>query len=136
MNYEYKELIVEQLFGLIEGSAKTLESIISNNFKRKFKFSPDYIKVSSTDYFVTDDGIYKNSWVGTMTAIICIEGEEFSVTRDWYEEFEIDKKHPDFQNDWFFESDNCYSYIKCKEIVKSINPKEIAKKNINTYDSN
>ena len=134
MEPKYKEFIIRGLYGLIEGSASSLEFHLESNFKLIFGFQPESITVTHKDKFVGADEKSNGCWIGEMTIRIVLEGEEFSVTRDWGEEYEHDTNHPDYNSDdYFYESDKCFSYKKCNELLESISPKGIAKDRLKNF---
>lgn len=123
MENKYKKFVLAGLYGLIDGSAESLEYIMRYDFKARFKHEPDLIKVSSTNRFV-DEQRLKGIWIGSMTATLIVKGEEYTLTRDWGEEYDNNKNHPNFDTDWFYESDDCFSWKKSQEILKSFNAEE------------
>jgi hypothetical protein len=119
MKKEYKEFVIHQLYGLIDGTHISLESHMNHIFPEIFGFKPDKITVIESKHKVTDK--LPSSWIGAMLATITIEGESFSYERDFGEEYEHDILHPDYEtDDWFYEGDKCYAYFKCNEAIKSI----------------
>lgn len=121
MENKYKEFAVDLLYGLIIGSPKSLEGLLNEQFKFRFEHEPDSIKVTSTNRIVEDDGNFKGSWIGTMTVTLLVNGEEYIITRDWGEEYDNDKTHPNFEtDDWFYDGEDCFSWKKSQEILKSI----------------
>lgn len=120
MENKYKEFILSTLFGLIEGSPKSLEDMLSRDFKTKFGIDPDSLTVTSTNKFI-EDGKYKGVWIGTMTVNLTIGNEEYFVTRDWNEEYEHDVNHPSYCDEYFYEGVDCFSYKKYMELLKSLN---------------
>ena len=120
MEKKYKEFILSTLFGLIEGSAKSLEDMLSRDFKTKFGIDPDSLTVTSTNKFI-EDGKYKGVWIGTMSVNLTIGNEQYSVTRDWNEEYEHDVNHPSYCDEYFYEGVDCFSYKKYMELLKSLN---------------
>ncbi len=124
MENKYKEFIVNRLYGLMGGSPKSLENLMNDNFKTLFGFKPDSLIVNSTDRIIEDEYM-KGSWIGTMTTVLIINKEEYSITRDWGEEYDNDKQHVKFKtDDYFYEGDYCYSYKKSQEILKNIGLEE------------
>jgi len=128
MKPKYKEFIIRELYGLIEGSSSSLQSHLKSSFNHRFGFNPDSITVTHKNKFVGGNKKSHGCWIGEMTATILIDGEEFVVIRDWGEEYEKDTNHPDYNyDDYFYESDKCFSYKKCNELLESISQKGIAK---------
>jgi|688.fasta_scaffold219667_3 hypothetical protein len=130
---EHKKFIINGLYGLIEGSASSLESMLKSNFKHIFGFIPDSIKVTQKNKFIGENEQNKGCWIGEMTVTLIIDGKEFVVTRDWAEEYENDIKHPNYQDDYFYDSEDCFSYKKCNELLESISPKRIAKDRLKNF---
>lgn len=119
MRKEYKLFIINQLYGLIEGSPKSLESHMNDMFIKMFGQIPDQITVIESKHKITDE--LPSNWIGAMLATIKINGESFSYERDFGEEYEHDIKHPDYEtDDWFYESDKCYAHFKCNEVIRNI----------------
>jgi len=123
MENKYKELILSNLYGLMEGSPKSLEDLLMRNFKYKFGFDPDSIKVTSTSKFI-EDGKYKGCWIGIMTVCLIVNGEEYTITRDWGEEYEHDINHPSYCDEYFYEGVDCFSYKKYIEILNELNKQD------------
>ena len=121
MERKYKEVAIICLYGLIEGSPVHVRNNIKESFIRKFCIEVD-AEVTSTDRFTIEgDEHYKGCWIGSMTATIKIDGEEYSVTRDWGKEYDIDIKHPDYEtDDWFYEGDKCQSHQSYLELMKEL----------------
>jgi len=117
MENKYKEFVINRLYGLIEGSPKSLKDMMIRDFKTIFKQEPDSINVTSTNRFVEEEN---GSWIGTMTVVLNVSGEEYTITRDWGEEYDNDKNHPNFNDEWFYEGDDCFSWKKSQEILKSL----------------
>ena len=57
MKKTHKNLIVESLFGLIEGSARALEEAIKDDFLLDFNLVPEKIEVIGTDKFIKNESI-------------------------------------------------------------------------------
>jgi len=120
MEIKYIKLVVESLFGLIEGSAKGLEEALKDDFLLDFNLVPEKIEVIGTDKFIKKEDGY-DIWIGTMTVNLTIGDEEFNVTRNWEEEYYVDIKHPDYKTDEdFYDSHKSYSSIKYREIMNSL----------------
>jgi hypothetical protein len=121
MENKYKEFIVSRLYGLMEGSPQQLESMIKDDFKIIFKHEPNSVNVTSTNRVIEDEYM-KGMWIGTMTVTLIVNNEVYSLTRDFGEEYDNDKKHPNFKtDDWFYEGEDCLSWKKSQEILKSFN---------------
>ena len=119
MKAEYKKFIISGLYGLMEGSAKSLESHLRSYFKMRYGFEADEITVIESNRRFTNEAI--SCWIGAMKASITINGETFSYERDWGQEYDIDVKHPDYHSDdWFYEGDKCHSFLKHKEAMDAI----------------
>lgn len=118
MKKEYKEFIINGLYGLIDGSPSALQGHLIERFKMLYNIPAEISVVKGKDR-LSDEDI--PSWIGSMIATITIEGEAFSYERDWGEEWDVDSKHPDYHSDdWFYEGDKCFSSIKYKEIISTI----------------
>ncbi len=55
MENKYKEFIVSRLYGLIEGSPQSLESMIKDDFKVIFKHETCSVNVTSTNRVIEDE---------------------------------------------------------------------------------
>jgi hypothetical protein len=120
MENKYKEFIVSRLYGLMEGSPQQLESMIKDDFKIIFKHEPNSVNVTSTNRVIEDEYM-KGMWIGTMTVTLIVNNEVYSLTRDFGEEYDNDKKHPNFKtDDWFYEGEECEAYRKAQEAYKQI----------------
>jgi len=121
MKAEYKKFIVHGLYGLMEGSPKSLEGHLIRRFKELYGFEADEIIVIESNHRLTPADKYGSSWIGAMKATITINEETFSYERDWGQEYDIDVKHPDYHSDdWFYESEKCQSHFKSKEAIEAI----------------
>jgi hypothetical protein len=121
MENKYKEFIVGRLYGLMGGSPQQLEYMIKDDFKIIFKHEPNSVNVTSTNRVIEDEYM-KGMWIGTMTVTLIVNNEVYSLTRDFGEEYDNDKKHPNFKtDDWFYEGEDCFSWKKSQEILKSFN---------------
>ena len=56
-----------------------------------------------------------------METKLIIDGEEFEVYRDWNEEFEIDEKHPMYNDDYFYDGPDCESHLRAMELIEQLN---------------
>jgi hypothetical protein len=120
METKYKKIVVDYLFGLLEGSAKGLEEAIKDDFLLDFNLVPEKLEVIGTDKFIKNEN-RSDIWIGTMSVNLIIEGEAFNITRNWEEEYYIDIKHPDyFRDEDFYDSHKPYSLKKCLEILKNL----------------
>tara|TARA_R110001583_G_scaffold103870_3_gene251205 strand:- start:182 stop:556 length:375 start_codon:yes stop_codon:yes gene_type:complete len=119
MEIKYKQLVIESLYGLIEGSARALEEALQDDFLIDFNLVPEKLEVKGTDKFIkNEDG--RDIWIGTMTVTLIIEGEEYNVSRDWEEEYNMDIKHPDYKTDEnFYDNHKPYSSKKYRGLMKS-----------------
>jgi hypothetical protein len=120
MKLEHKQLVVRYLFGLIEGSSVGLEEALKDDFLIDFNLAPEKLEVIGVDKFINDgDGC--DIWIGSMTVNLIIDGEEFSVSRDWEEEYHMNRKHPDYKTDAdFYDSLKPHSHTRYLEIMKSL----------------
>jgi hypothetical protein len=120
MEIKHKKLIVESLYGLIEGSARAIEEALKDDLLIEFNLVPEKLEVKRTDKFIKiDDG--SNIWIGTMTVTLIIDSEVYNVSRNWEEEYYIDIKHADYKADEnFYDSHKPYSSKKYHEIMKNL----------------
>jgi len=119
MKKEYKEFIINQLYGLIDGSPKTLEQHMNYMFPKVFNRNDVKITVIKSNDKLTE--IEPTSWIGTILVTITIDNKIFSCKRDFEEEYKNDVKHPDYESDnWFYESDKCFAYIKRNKLLNNI----------------
>jgi|ERR1035437_1627867 hypothetical protein len=119
MKKEYKEFVINQLYGLIEGSPKSLEDHMNRMFPEIFGLKPDKITVIVTKNKINDK--CPSSWIGAFLATLTIDGETFSYERDWGEEYDHDILYPDFETDLdFYDSGKSYADVKCKEVLKNL----------------
>ena len=120
MKSEYKEMAIRNLYGMIAGSKDTLISSFNKNFKNRVGFEPDSYEIKQIDKLVDSEN-GRSVWVGRMETKLIIDGEEFEVYRDWNEEFEIDKKHPMYDDDYFYEGPYCESHLRAMELIEQLN---------------
>ena len=124
MKLEHKKLVVSCLFGTIEGSPKGLEDALKDEFLIDFNLTPEKLEVIGVDKFINEGDSY-DIWIGSMTVNLIIDGEEFSVSRDWEEEYHINRKHPDYKTDEdFYDSLKPHSHTRYLEIIKSLEAKQ------------
>ena len=122
MEKEYKQIIINNLYGMMAGSTKSLVADITYRFKHSLgiTLTADMISASSTDKFI-DDAQSRPCWYGTMTVKLAIDGAEYELTRDWSAERDIDILHEDYEtDDWFFESDKCASFNISKTLLAEL----------------
>ncbi|MEN8857937.1 MAG: hypothetical protein ABF260_07715 [Flavobacteriaceae bacterium] len=120
MRKEYKKIVIEWLYALTEGSAKGLEDAIADDLSFGYHIKPDVLNVTSTDKYIADEQGFK-LWIGTMTVLLVIGENKFTISRDWEEEYLNDKQHPDYIKDEnFYASKKVYSSIKCRELLKKL----------------
>lgn len=118
MKKEYKEIALDYLFGLMEGSPKDLENFIKKSFKEKYETVPVEISVIESKRKFTDE--FMPIWIGSMTVTLVIDGETFTCTRDWEEEYLYDTQQPDYEEDWYYDSEKTHSYLKFTELMNKI----------------
>ncbi len=119
MEKQYKECVINTVYGFMEGTFEGIKQSLNNKFKLKFGFSPDVVECSVIKDKINDE--YPPSWIGAIELSIKIGEESFSVTRDFEEEYIHDITHPDYESDeWFYESDKCYSHRKYLELINEL----------------
>ena len=119
MKKEYKEFVINELYGLIEGSPKSLEDLMNRMFFERFGLKPNKITVIASKNKKTDK--FPSCWIGAMLATLTIDGETFSYERDWGEEYEHDILHPDYETDFdFYDSGKSYADVKYNEAIKNL----------------
>lgn len=120
MEIKYKKFVVDYLFGLIEGTAKALEEAIKDDLLIDFDLVAEKIEVLGSDNFVKNEN-GNTIWIGTMTVNLIVDNEEFTVKRDWEEEYFVDIKHPDYLTDKdFYDSQKRFASKKHREIINNI----------------
>ncbi len=122
---EYKVYVINSLYGLIEGSASSLERSFKKNFERKYSTQPESFIVTQADLLLD------NVWVGSMKATLVMDGETFVCSRNWLEEYNIDKQHPNYDDEYFYEGVDNYAYRKSLELISELNEQ---KKDVNSED--
>lgn len=70
MKAEYKKFIINGLYGLMEGSPKSLEDHLRSYFKRRYEFEADEIIVIESKHRLTPAGKYGSSWIGAMKGLL------------------------------------------------------------------
>lgn len=119
MEKKYKEFVVNSLYGLIDGSPSSLLDSMIRRFRMMFNREPDDIRISSTNRYVEEN--LRTSWIGSITVVLNVNGDEYSLTRDWGEAYDHDHKHPNYRsNDWFYESDDSFHWKQGHEILNSL----------------
>jgi hypothetical protein len=86
MKIEYKMLLLNLLYGFMEGNTETLEDYIHKNLKMKYNKQFDKVSVTLKDVTLIDN---PPSSLARMTAYIEIDGESYSHTRDFYKEHDL-----------------------------------------------
>jgi hypothetical protein len=120
MKNEYKEMAIRNLYGMVVGSSDILISSFNKNFKNRFGFQPDLYEIKQIDKLVDNEN-GRSIWVGRMEAKLVIDDKIFEVYRDLNEEFEIDKKHPMYDDDYFYEGPYCESHLRAMELIEQLN---------------
>ena len=121
MNKEYKVFMIKGMYNTITASGPSLRDFLGRKFFKEFGIQPDKIEVFQEDKYTKADNPKDVVWIGTLTLKLSIDGETYSVTRDFSEEYENDIKHPCYKDDYFYESESCFSYKKKIELLKSLN---------------
>lgn len=119
MNRGYQVYVINSLYGLMEGNASSLERSFKKNFERKFNTQPESFTVTQTDLLV--DSV----WAGSMEATLVMDGETFVCNRDWLEEYNLDKQHPNYDDEYFYEGVYNYAYKKSRELISKLDEQEI-----------
>jgi len=111
----YKKMAINALYGMIQGNADSAAKSVNRQCKNANVRKPEQIIVTQKNK------VDSNVWIGRMDMVI-IDGEnEFWVYRDWAGEEEIDKLHPNYDDDWFFESRDCENYKRWKGLFEQHN---------------
>ena len=121
MNKEYKVFMIKGMYNTITASGPSLRDFLGRKFFKEFGIQPDKIEVLQEDKYTKADNPKDVVWIGTLTLKLTIDGESYSVTRDFGEEYENDIKHSCYNDDYFYESESCFSYKKKIELLKSLN---------------
>ena len=118
---EYKVFMIKGMYNTITASGPSLRDFLGRKFYKHFGIQPDKIEVFQEDKYTKADNPKDVVWIGTLTLKLTIDGESYSVTRDFGEEYENDIKHSCYKDDYFYESESCFSYKKKIELLKSLN---------------
>ena len=118
---EYKVFMIKGMYNTITASGPSLRDFLGRKFFKEFGIQPDKIEVLQEDKYTKADNPKDVVWIGTLTLKLTIDGESYSVTRDFNEEYENDIKHPCYNDDYFYESESCFSHKKKIELLKSLN---------------
>lgn len=120
MKREYKDFIIRALYFTIPSSGPGLRDWVGRRFFDKFGIQPDKIDVLQEDKYTKSDNVSGTSWIGKLTLSLTIDGETYSLTRDWEAEYEYDTKHPCYNDDYYYESEVCHSVITAKELLRNL----------------
>ena len=120
MEREHKEFAIRAVYGTIQTTGAHLKQWVGKRFFERFGIQPDIIEVVQTDKYINENDRFNSIWIGSLTLNLTIDGETFSVKRDWNEEYEYDSKHPCYNDDYFYESESCYSFKKYRELINSL----------------
>lgn len=123
LDVAYKKMAITALYGMIQGNAHSAAEQINHRCKREHIRKPEQIIVTQQDKLITMPGMEIDSkiWVGRIEMRITDGENEFWVYRDWFEEIEIDKLHPMYDDDWFYESSDCENYKRWKSLFEQHN---------------
>ena len=106
----------------MEGSAASVERLFKRSFRERFNIEPESFIVTQTDLLIDSDGPQGGKvWVGSMEATLVMDGETFVCSRDWLEEYNIDRQHPKYDDDWFYDGTDNHSYKKAIELIDKVN---------------
>lgn len=115
LNPKYKKVIITSLYGLMEGSIHNVVKNINKSFERQGLAQPTIIAIQK-------DGRTENGfWAGLMDITIHYDNCEFFVRRDWFSEYEVDKLHPNFQDDYFYETEDAEHMKRWKTLYEQNN---------------
>lgn len=119
MDREHKEFVIRSVYGIIQTTGEYLKKSSEKRFFDRFGFHPDKIEVTQSDkYMEGEEG--RSVWVGGMEMILTVNGESYSVYRDWLDEYIVDRRHPNYNDDYFYDSDECYSQKRYKQLMEGI----------------
>lgn len=121
MNKEYKVFMIKGMYDTITASGPSLRDFLGRKFYKVFGIQPDKIEVFQEDAYIKADNPKDALWIGKLKLTLTIDGESYSITRDFGEEYENDIKHPCYNDDYFYESESCFSYKKRIELLKELN---------------
>lgn len=124
MNKEYKKFVIKSLYGLIEW---TVDGLIDNlNYRFRIQFPEEIefsFKVNQINKLNKEaiDGNHKEIVaIPIVTIILTINDEFFTYTRDFGQEYEIDILHPNYDDEWFYEGEECQSHKDSVKAIKNI----------------
>ena len=118
---EYKVFVIDGLYNTIPSSGPSFREWMGRRFVNRFGVQPDKIEVLQEDKYTKGDSPSETSWIGKLTLNLTIDGETYSITRDWEKELEHDIKHPCYNDDYFYESESCHSYKTRIELLRNLN---------------
>ena len=125
MDKQHKIFAINSLYGIIQTTGTVLKQSVGKRFFLQFGILPDIVEVVQSDKVIDreegDISSSPNVWVGSLELRLTVDGETFSVCRDWLDEYMIDRRHPNYNNDYFYDSDECYSQKRYKELIKNLN---------------
>lgn len=125
MDKQHKIFAINSLYGIIQTTGTALKQSVGKRFFLQFGILPDIVEVVQSDKVIDreegDISSSPNVWVGSLELRLTVDGETFSVYRDWLDEYMIDRRHPNYNNDYFYDSDECYSQKRYKELIKNLN---------------
>ena len=124
MNKEYKKFVVSSLHGLIQWTIDGLIESVNYRFKLQF---PDekifYFEANQINRLNKEpvDGNYIDIVaIPIVTLMLTVNDESFAYTRDLGKEYEIDIQHTNYNNEWFYEGEECQSYKDFHKMIKEI----------------
>ena len=125
MDKQHKIFAINCVYGIIQTTGTQLKISTGKRFNKQFGFLPDIVEVIQSDKVIdrdkADTSSSPNIWVGSLELRLTVDGETFSVYRDWLDEYMVDRRHPNYNDDYFYDSDECYSQKKYNELIKNLN---------------
>lgn len=117
---EHKKIAINVLYGFMEGNGSALPECIMNMFKHK-NLDPINVqfKVIRKPNCSPDTPFDEFDW-GCWSISLTLNDETYEVKRDFQEEFENDIKHKNHNDEYFYESEECYSHIKYEELINEL----------------
>jgi len=124
MRKEYKEGLIDAVFGFMEGSIHICADICKAKLKELHNLDCEVTVESYDDgVMVQDEKITPmgKEWIGGFKGTITVDGETYTVKRDFKDAYEHDKLIEGYYDDnWFYERDIDYHTLQWKKLKANL----------------
>lgn len=116
----HKEIAIGSLYGFMEGNGRYLEYSVMERFRHN-NLEPIHVEFKAIRQMNNSNKTPPNDfdqgcWGITLTS----DNETYEVIRDFQEEWRNDRQHKNYDDEYFYDSDDCYKQIKYKELMNML----------------